>query len=665
MRLRLSVQRNNLPVSNVLWNVPDTNSPQAYTIVRLLEDVNKVLPLEADQWGLEDYIVEVGGFECLHFSPVSQTLKDDDLVSIRPLLTAEVRSRTLCGRHQISEDGRHLIDGISFGRPYLRQPHRPAVRIPSRKRQRIEDHTEVGAQETALAGLLTANGEVPLQLNENTHDDKHQQTSRSKSSPKKVKFTEINEDEDDSEDDDEFSPGDEDDEGMSTESDSESDSDTSTASDSSGGSSSSESDSDTGSDSSTDDSEDESAETGRGLRATKQRNRRRSLSRKLQQLKQAGGIESSATLKDYRCYLEDMKLSADESKAANPMSTWSDTVADDAAELEARKRKMLAEFEEATPRSQTPTQADVAMDEAAEVAIATPDTPPEIMSSKPAPTSEQPTKRLRPDTAAIGRILARQTRNIDKKPPKAKIAVKEPTPEPEGVNEPDFWKSRVNLSAFECWEEDHELSAPPFPFQQHWDPASQVMRDQMKNKKSKGKRKRIVVSESEEEEEAEKIILNYDDSPDTVKQDSDPTAAIESQLMQDVQVATHSDLPELPDDIASLPALQATDIAVGTIVAFKVWVIDPKTITPEITGYRTAVVEKEGDSGNGAGQFRLKLAERDVPKKENNVDEDGNKVRNAHDDFHMGGDDEDEEDLSLWEGVFAELVEPKLVKAAE
>jgi hypothetical protein len=81
MRLRLSVQRNSLPATNILWSVPDTNSSQAYTIARLLEDVNQVLPLEAEQWGLEDYTVEVGGFECLHFSPVFQSLKDDDHVS--------------------------------------------------------------------------------------------------------------------------------------------------------------------------------------------------------------------------------------------------------------------------------------------------------------------------------------------------------------------------------------------------------------------------------------------------------------------------------------------------------------------------------------------------------------------------------------------------------
>jgi hypothetical protein len=81
MRLRLSVQRNRLPVSNILWNVPDNISPQAYTIAKLLEDVNAVLPLEAEQWGLEDYVIEVGGFECLHFTPVAQTLRDDDQVS--------------------------------------------------------------------------------------------------------------------------------------------------------------------------------------------------------------------------------------------------------------------------------------------------------------------------------------------------------------------------------------------------------------------------------------------------------------------------------------------------------------------------------------------------------------------------------------------------------
>ena len=50
------------------------------TISQFLEQVNEVLPLESEDWGLEDYSVEVRGFECLHFSELNQVLKEDDEV---------------------------------------------------------------------------------------------------------------------------------------------------------------------------------------------------------------------------------------------------------------------------------------------------------------------------------------------------------------------------------------------------------------------------------------------------------------------------------------------------------------------------------------------------------------------------------------------------------
>ena len=65
--------------------------------------------------------------------------------SIRPLQTTDLRVRKVSGRHQISGDGKHLIDGVAFGRPYLRRADRPAIRIPPRKRRRItydEDEDE-------------------------------------------------------------------------------------------------------------------------------------------------------------------------------------------------------------------------------------------------------------------------------------------------------------------------------------------------------------------------------------------------------------------------------------------------------------------------------------------------------------------------------------------
>ncbi len=129
MRLHLTIQRHGLPITRVLWTtssgwpiptnpnstlssfssvssstITSTRAPNAgfavntatsasggYTIAQLLEDVNEVLPLETQvrdvdsqcgggQWGLEDYVVEVEGFECLHFMEVDGLLRDGDEV---------------------------------------------------------------------------------------------------------------------------------------------------------------------------------------------------------------------------------------------------------------------------------------------------------------------------------------------------------------------------------------------------------------------------------------------------------------------------------------------------------------------------------------------------------------------------------------------------------
>ncbi|CAI6339476.1 unnamed protein product [Periconia digitata] len=706
MRLRLSVQRNNLPTSNILWNVPDNNSPQAYTIARLLDDVNLVFPLESEQWGLEDYTVEVGGFECLHFAPVFQTLKDDDMVSIRPLLTAEVRSRTLCGRLQISNDGRHLLDGVSFGRPLLRQPSRPAVKIPPRKRRRIEDDTLTGADEDNNIDV----DNPMLQISDREHDD--QPHPNKSNAAKKVHFSELSAvDSESSEEDEDFAPSDEDsdpdssvDEASDAESvNSEASSDASSTDESDSESSSSDSDSD-------EESLIASTETatrgggqpsredvppGKGSKETKKRNARRLAVSKLKKLRETGELSQNATLKDLRVFLSKSGNNSAEHvqlHPAHPMASFEgtrqllDDSTDEVAELEERKRAILAKFDEVSkPESSQTVNPDtngasesavsrsdtVDAIDTVEIPVTRPDTPPDVLPSNLNPVEPRPTKRVRPDTAAIGRILARQTKNPEKK--KATRA-KEVTPEPEGANEPDFWKSRVSLSAFECWEEAHELSAPPFPFEQHWDPASQLMREQMnKNKKKGRKRKRSPVIEEhqeveEEDEDEVERILNYDDSADTSKQDSDQTAVVESQILLDVEVAAQSDLPPLPVDPESLPPLQKSDIQVGAVVAFKLWVIDPETITPEITGYKTAKVEKEGDSGSGAGQFRLKLAARDVlrqGKKENKSGDREETARNPFKNFQTVETDEGEEDVSVWEGTFSELVEPRLVRAAE
>ncbi|KAI5304742.1 hypothetical protein KEM56_006009 [Ascosphaera pollenicola] len=90
-------------------------------------------------WTLDDYVVEVGGSECLHFMEVDGILREEDEVVIRPLQPQEVRARRLTGRRQITAYGTHLIDGIPFGSKFRLGAlgMRPPVRIPPRKDRRL------------------------------------------------------------------------------------------------------------------------------------------------------------------------------------------------------------------------------------------------------------------------------------------------------------------------------------------------------------------------------------------------------------------------------------------------------------------------------------------------------------------------------------------------
>ena len=159
MRLRVSIKRYTLPEVHILFATrslnpdPATSSHQA-TISQLLQDVDDVVPLQNDDWGLEDYAVEVKGYECLHYAPYESVLRDNDELVIRPLKTEDLRQRSLGGRHQISCDGRHLIDGIAFGRQWLKKHSRPIVSIPPRKKRRLEIRGADAQQEEVDDGPL-------------------------------------------------------------------------------------------------------------------------------------------------------------------------------------------------------------------------------------------------------------------------------------------------------------------------------------------------------------------------------------------------------------------------------------------------------------------------------------------------------------------------------
>lgn len=89
MRLRLSISRHTLPRVDLLWSIQNIN----LTVAQLLAQINDIVPLEAEHWGLEDYVVRVGRFECLHYSQVVDVLKEDDLVTyVCPLKLQAIES---------------------------------------------------------------------------------------------------------------------------------------------------------------------------------------------------------------------------------------------------------------------------------------------------------------------------------------------------------------------------------------------------------------------------------------------------------------------------------------------------------------------------------------------------------------------------------------------
>jgi len=82
LRLRLVIQRHELPEVRIIFSCKIDNDP---TVAGLLEQVNEVVPLESRDWGLEDYTVELrkengAAFDCLHFQEVADVLSHDEEV---------------------------------------------------------------------------------------------------------------------------------------------------------------------------------------------------------------------------------------------------------------------------------------------------------------------------------------------------------------------------------------------------------------------------------------------------------------------------------------------------------------------------------------------------------------------------------------------------------
>ena len=788
MRLRLRIERNALPPTQAVWPVKDGKS----TIAQLVQHVNEIFPLEGETWGLEDYTVTVGGYECLHYHELQAVCRDEDEVVITPLQYVDVRSRTLTGRSQVAPDGRHLVDGVPFGRPCLKAPIRPEVRIPPRKKRKLMEAEE--EQDEQL--MITQNGG-------------------------------LDEDEDEDEDDEDFE-ADDSVESESSDGSSASDSDHSEAS----GSSSSDSDSSSSDFDSTSDSESESeswdgiptsdqatptskkasqlpngtviadsptrtagakrkhtsdvedhetsstTHTGHdnwqastrmnlpheGKDETKKRNQRRRDKNRLDRLKKLDILPADA---DYAAMkaLDDDSLTqhVDESSVAQaadsevlepdrlPASTLNNpakrrkieststsitpqsleetiseaTNSGPQKNLEQQRQKLLSAIKSGgvevgttvrpkklqQPRQSASTSSSEDDGSPEEVSSKQQDktsgtdnhilpTESEIQQVETAMDSIPPARRTQLDLAGSKRLLfgslgvrvpktAEEKDAIQKKlagrPKRNANALgpgiittngsaisgvasgAEASIETNDVEEdPEAWQARINLTAVECCDEGVELSTPPFPFYQRWDPQYNKKKKRNSSKYAAKSKAGRTNANSEYIETYDKYdingisdALNYDDV------DAGDEYWEDGALLGDEEAEPeyNDGFPLLPINVEELPPLSEKEAQFDDFIAFTELRCDETTSwEPKMVTRTAKLLHDPRNKDNVAmihnNNWLIQLAQRDLKPKV--FDDDGNRMYSK---FDMP--DTDVEDESTREIAWAELGGVKLVLRPE
>ncbi|KIH91199.1 hypothetical protein SPBR_01443 [Sporothrix brasiliensis 5110] len=685
LRLRLHIQRNGLPDTRVVFLLAATDDT---TVTKLLEQVNETVPLESTDWGLDDYVVELQSttsasrFECLHYQLVAKLFDRDDEVFIRPLSSDDLKIRRMGGRHQISSDGRRLVDGVPFGRPLLKRPHRPPVEIAPRKRRRPlgsgipddgeqqEDEDEEDEEDERGKQLVryisneehsgTSSSEdeddVDEELDEELDKDELQNLRDDVAqAPRRVHFatrdTTNGADDDSSDDDDD-------------------DDDFEDAGSGSDSSDSSDSSDDSGDDKPPEISSKQSAANivapHQGKARTKKRNARRRAKRALDKIK---AQEASGT-----------------AVLAEPAEPATGRLAETTSSTE-------------TP---SPLARRLRLDmSAGQRLIAS------ALGLRGGKAAPKPTTEVLLSSPSTGKATVKENekeQGNEKAPPRTL---------PEG--HPDHWASRINYTAVECSDENFALDAPTFPFVQQWHgntknngKAKKGQKGQQQHVNAGTKRKQVSVAAAADEPRPKKRAApaaesdtssdasdsdddSDDDSDGSFQDDSGSSSSSSSsdgdsdddeqneeagvETSEETVVAEDEELPPLPADITSLPPLQLGDAVEGMIVTWKNWVLSEKTNwQPQVADVTGKVVGVDADGT----KLRVVLARRDRDldrKPEKQYDEEtGERVYGRFDgpDMEDEGDDRggehDEEAQEADTGhrslVLADMLEPRILQAA-
>ena len=253
----------------------------------------------------------------------------------------------------------------------------------------------------------------------------------------------------------------------------------------------------------------------------------------------------------------------------------------------------------------------------------------------------------------------------------------------------ESWRDKIILKAVECCHDGIELSTPPFPFVQRWDPQQQkpypnhLKKNFKRNRKRKRNNERYYSDNFEQKIDEEIVGLHGSASPrihhffnelnperSTGQPDNNNyDAAISEQLMRETEASASTsvaieatqDLPSLSEDMSIYPSLVENAAKPGAVIAFKQLDMSEETNwQPKVSNYRTALIECLTDDG----LIRMALAKRDQSQKQEIYDEKtGERIYSK---FEMPGfDDEAAQNVRDVEISLSELIQPKLIQAAE
>ncbi len=271
----------------------------------------------------------------------------------------------------------------------------------------------------------------------------------------------------------------------------------------------------------------------------------------------------------------------------------------------------------------------------------------------------------------------------------------EPVHDVEAASADDSWKDKIDLRAVECCHHGIELSTPPFPFVQRWDPQQQGGYFYGNNKKRKQKKRKrndnSYYEESPYQSSQSKTACHGEfDTPshasiqnDTIKNSGTESGDLEQEALHDenfqdslrvseqlqretqertlVEVENAPDLPSLPKDLSTCSALTRGAATIGTVIAFKQFEMSANTNwQPRISDYRTAIIEEVLEEGS----LQIELAKRDRPGKGSQYDDQtGERIYGK---FEMPGYDEEDDNINNGKITipFEELIDPIVVPNA-